>query len=139
MPRKEAGKVKSRAFQHLLDDGAPIGLFGGVRRDETVEPHCGICLRMSGERFECHTQGEVRSAAIALLLATAPFSLPTINTTATHNLVVISQNLLFILRSFLSFGGSVKEGPDEVIGALTAGRCFFTSVSCGVAPLSPSL
>jgi hypothetical protein len=47
---------------------------------------------------------QVRSAA-ALLLTTAPFSLPTISKTETNDKVVISQNLLFILRSFPSFGG----------------------------------
>jgi hypothetical protein len=53
---------------------------------------------------------QVRSATAALLLTTAPFSFPTINKTETNNKVVVSQNLLFILRSFPSFSGLVKRG-----------------------------
>jgi hypothetical protein len=53
---------------------------------------------------------QVGSATAAMLLTTAPFSLPTINKTETNNKVVISQNLLFVLRSFPGFSGSVKRG-----------------------------
>jgi len=45
---------------------------------------------------------QVRSAPVALPLTAAPFSFPAIIKTETDNKVVISQNLLLILRSFIA-------------------------------------
>src|SRR5687768_14452962 len=98
MPLKEAGRVKSQEPRNIClttaRQSACSVAFGATK---PYDPAFGICLRMQvASASSVMLDAQVRSATAAMLLTTAPFSLPTINKTETNNKVVISQHLLCI-------------------------------------------